>query len=149
MLDFLLIFLNLRPEKSALIARFWPITTNWSPEIGARKLVAVKVIPLHKSSPHDRKILYFLKGSTGKQLRFTQKITLQPTNTADLPLRQHTGEPNSKRNQLTKTKAKVVSGRFSRESVIEYLSSNSSIGQKYVTRISFYSYLAVQFSKGE
>ena len=76
-------------------------------------------------------------------------MTLQPTNTADLQLRQHTGELNSPRNQLTKTEAKVVSGRFSGESVIEYLSSNSSIDQKYLTRISFYSYLAVKFNKRE
>ena len=38
------IFLNLRPERSALFARFYPIATNLSPEIVPREpVVAVKV----------------------------------------------------------------------------------------------------------
>ena len=58
------------------------ITTKLSPEIVARKLVAVKFIPLQKWPPYDPlrfvrelngKFFYFLKGSTGRQLRFTQQ----------------------------------------------------------------------------
>ena len=58
----LAIFLNLRPETSSRIARF---PTNLSPEIVARKLVAVKVIPFQKSLPYvlliklQRKSLFF------------------------------------------------------------------------------------------
>ena len=93
---------------SALIARFWSIAKNLSPEIVAPKLVALKVIPLQKSLLYDP-LSFKLVGSSG----LVKKMTLQQTNTADLQLRQHTGEPNSLRNQLTKTEAKVVSGRFS------------------------------------
>ena len=75
------------------------------------------------------------------------KMTLHQTmNITDLLLRQHTSKANSPRNLLTKTEAKVVSGWFSEKSVIEYLSSSSSI---YLKRISFYSYLAEEFTKRE
>ena len=65
---FFVIFLNMRPEMSAIIARFRPIATNLSPEIVARKLVAVKVIPLQKSSPYDP--LSFVRESNGKFCTF-------------------------------------------------------------------------------
>ena len=150
------IFLNLRPERSALFARFYPIATNLSPEIVPREpVVAVKVYTVAQiitirtfklRTGIERKIVYFwsdqLEGSWG----LLSKMAIQQMNTADLQLRQHTGEPNSPRNRLTKTEAKVVSGWFSGESVIEYLSSNSSIHQKYLTRISFYSFLAAKFT---
>ena len=53
LLYFFAIFLNFGLERSELIARFWPIATNLSPEIVGRKLVAVEVIPLQKSPLSD------------------------------------------------------------------------------------------------
>ena len=59
--------------------------------------------------------------------------------TTNLQLRQDTSEPSSPRNQLTKTEAKVVSGRFSGESVIEISYANLflflSSGIVYQTRL--------------
>ena len=46
------------------MARLWPIATNLSPKIAARKLVAVKVIPLQKLSQYDP--LSFVRESNGK-----------------------------------------------------------------------------------
>ena len=67
----------------AIIARFWPIATNLSPEIVARKLVAVKVMPLLDRNDHHTILLasygnrtenfVLLKGSTGRQFWFTQQ----------------------------------------------------------------------------
>ena len=77
-------------------------------------------------------------------------MTLHQTiNTTDLSLSQYTTEPNSPRNLLTKTKTKIVSGEFFGVSVIEYLSSSSSICHKHPTQIFFYSYLAAEFTKRE
>ena len=153
---FFAVFLNLIPERSAPIDRFWSIVTNLILEIVARKQVAVKVYTVTEiitirsfklRKGIKRKVLYFWRDQLEENSGLLTKMTLQVTNTADLQLRQHTGEPNSPRNQLAKTEANVVSGRSSGESVIEYLSSNSSIDQKYMTRISFYSYLAAEFTK--
>ena len=144
--QFLAIFLNLRPGRSAFIARFWPIATNFQEsrnccaQASSSKgytVTETTTIPSFKlRTGIERKILYFwrdqLEGSRG----LLSKMTLQQTNTADLQLHQHTGEPNLPWNQL-------VSGRFSGESMIEYLSSNSNSNSESL------SHLAAEFTKRE
>ena len=91
------IFRNFETRKglNLLLGSGLYITTNLSPEIVARKLVAVKFIPLQKWPPYDP--LSFVREVNGifgtfwrDQLEgswgLLNKMTLQPTNTADLQL---------------------------------------------------------------
>ena len=139
------IFRNFETRKglNLLLGYGLYITTNLSPEIVARKLVAVKFIPLQKWLPYDP--LSFVRELNGKFCTFWRdqlegswgllnKMTLQPTNTADLQLT-HWRTEFTKKSTERRLKQRLLEVDFRKN---PWLNTSLSIAQSIRNIIKYY-----------